>query len=152
MERQLRLQEREINRQMDKMNEKEKELAEKQRYIEDRELQMKSFNSAIDSFVINVEVSRRGVILKANSMFYNLIQLTDSNVINHDFSEFLAPEYVSPFTTSLTILCSGREQKDKFKLSTYEGHSILIDANLFPVVNTKGDVEKILLLATVISA
>jgi methyl-accepting chemotaxis protein len=152
MERQLRLQEREINRQMDKMNEKEKELAEKQRYIEDRELQMKSFNNAIDSFVINVEVSRRGVILKANSMFYNLIQLTDSNVINHDFTEFLAPEYVSSFTTSLTILCSGREQKDKFKLSTYEGHYILIDTNLFPVVNSKGDVEKILLLATVLSA
>ncbi|MCR5453419.1 MAG: Cache 3/Cache 2 fusion domain-containing protein [Bacteroidales bacterium] len=152
MERQLRLQEREINRQMDKQNEKEKELVEKQKYIEEREMEMKTFNGAVDSFVIRLELSRRGVVLSSAAFFYTLMNLPDSDVINKDFTMFLAPEYVTPFSTSLTILCSGREQHDNFKLRTSASQSIPIDAHLFPMQNSKCDVEMILLLATVISA
>jgi len=151
LEQQLRRQEKEINRQMDKLQEKEKEVAEKQRYIEDRELQMKTFNNSIDSFVMKVEFSRRGVILSANSMFFNMMKLTDSDVINHDVVEFLSPEYVSPFSTSLTILCAGRQQSDNFKF-TNAANSVLVSANMFPMMNSKGDVERILLLGTIISA
>ncbi|MBR3711824.1 MAG: Cache 3/Cache 2 fusion domain-containing protein [Bacteroidales bacterium] len=152
MERQLRLQEREINRQMDKQNEKERELAEKQKYIEEREMEMKTLTKAMDSFVIKLELSRRGIILSSNMFFYSLMNLQDADVINKDFTEFLAPEYVTPFSTSLTILCTGKEQHEDFKLRTSASQSIIITANLFPMQNTKGDVEKILLLATVISA
>ena len=152
MERQLRLQEREINRQMDKQNEKERELAEKQKYIEEREMEMKTLTKAMDSFVLKLELSRRGIILSSNMFFYTLMNLQDSDVINKDFTEFLAPEYVTPFSTSLTILCTGKEQHEDFKLRTSASQSITITANLFPMQNTKGDVEKILLLATVISA
>ena len=152
MERQLRLQEREINRQMDKQNEKEKELAEKQKYIEGREMEMKTLGKAMDSFIIRMELSRRGVILSSAPFFYSLMNLQDSDVINKDFTEFLSSEYVTPFSTSLTILCTGREQHEKFKLRTSASQSILISANLFPMQNSKGDVERILLLATVISA
>ena len=152
MERQLRLQEREINRQMDKQNEKEKELAEKQKYIEEREMEMKTLTKAMDSFVIKLELSRRGVILSSNPFFYSLMNLTDSDVINKDMTEFLATEFVTPFSTSLTILCTGREQHENFRLRTSASQYITITANLFPMQNTKGDVEKILLLATVISA
>ncbi|MBQ1698655.1 MAG: Cache 3/Cache 2 fusion domain-containing protein [Bacteroidales bacterium] len=152
MERQLRLQEREINRQMDKQNEKEKELAEKQKYIEGREMEMKTLSKAMDSFIIRLELSRRGVILSSNSFFYSLMNLSDSDVINKDITEFIASEYVTPFTTSLTILCTGREQHENFKLRTSASQSIPISANLFPMQNSKGDVERILLLATVISA
>ena len=152
MERQLRLQEREINRQMDKQNEKERELAEKQKYIEEREMEMKTLTKAMDSFVLKLELSRRGIILSSNMFFYTLMNLQDSDVINKDFTEFLAPEYVTPFSTSLTILCTGKEQHEDFKLRTSASQSITINANLFPMQNTKGDVEKILLLATVISA
>ncbi len=151
LEQQLRRQEKEINRQMDKLSEKEKEVSEKQRYIEDRELQMKTFNNAIDSFVIKVEFSRRGVVLSANSLFYNVMKLTDPDVINHDLVEFLTPEYVSPFSTSLTILCAGREQSEKLKFAT-TANTVLVSANLFPMMNSKGDVEKILLLGNIISA
>ncbi len=152
MERQLRLQEREINRQMDKQNEKERELAEKQKYIEEREMEMKTLSKAMDSFVIRLELSRRGIILSSNMFFYTLMNLQDSDVINKDITEFLSPEYVTPFSTSLTILCTGKEQHEDFKLRTSASQSITISANLFPMQNTKGDVEKILLLATVISA
>ncbi len=152
MERQLRLQEREINRQMDKMNEKEKELAEKQKYIEEREMEMKSLVKAMDSFVIKVEFSRRGVIVSANTFFYTLMNLTDADVINRDFTEFIAPEFVTPFTTTLTMVSAGREQHENFKLSTSASQTFPISANLFPMQNSKGDVEKILLMATVISA
>ena len=152
MERQLRLQEREINRQMDKQNEKERELAEKQKYIEEREMEMKTLTKAMDSFVLKLELSRRGIILSSNMFFYTLMNLQDSDVINKDFTEFLSPEYVTPFSTSLTILCTGKEQHEDFKLRTSASQSITITANLFPMQNTKGDVEKILLLATVISA
>ncbi|MBQ5574425.1 MAG: Cache 3/Cache 2 fusion domain-containing protein, partial [Bacteroidales bacterium] len=152
MERQLRLQEREINRQMDKQNEKERELAEKQKYIEEREMEMKTLTKAMDSFVLKLELSRRGIILSSNMFFYSLMNLQDADVINKDFTEFLAPEYVTPFSTSLTILCTGKEQHEDFKLRTSASQSITITANLFPMQNTKGDVEKILLLATVISA
>ena len=152
MERQLRLQEREINRQMDKQNEKERELAEKQKYIEEREMEMKTLTKAMDSFVIKLELCRRGIILSSNMFFYSLMNLQDADVINKDFTEFLAPEYVTPFSTSLTILCTGKEQHEDFKLRTSASQSIIITANLFPMQNTKGDVEKILLLATVISA
>lgn len=152
MERQLRLQEREINRQMDKQNEKERELAEKQKYIEEREMEMKTLSKAMDSFIIRLELSRRGIILSSNMFFYTLMNLQDSDVINKDITEFLSPEYVTPFSTSLTILCTGKEQHEDFKLRTSASQSITISANLFPMQNTKGDVEKILLLATVISA
>lgn len=152
MERQLRLQEREINRQMDKQNEKERELAEKQKYIEEREMEMKTLTKAMDSFVLKLELSRRGIILSSNMFFYTLMNLADQDVINKDFTEFLAPEFVTPFSTSLTILCTGKEQHEDFKLRTSASQSIPITANLFPMQNTKGDVEKILLLATVISA
>ena len=152
MERQLRLQEREINRQMDAQNEKARELAEKQKYIEEREMEVKTLNKAMDSFIIKLEFSRRGVILSSTPFFYSLMNLTDEDVINKDFTEFLSPEYVTPFSTSLTILCTGREQHENFKLRTSASQSILISANLFPMQNSKGDVEKILLLATVISA
>ncbi len=151
LEQQLRRQEKEINKQMDKLEEKEKEVADKQRYIEDRELQMKTFNNAIDSFIMKVEFSRRGVILSANSMFFNLMKLTDPDVINHDMVEFLAPEYVSPFSTSLTILCAGRQQSDKIKFVT-AASTVLVSSNMFPMMNSKGDVERILFLGTIISA
>ena len=152
LEQQLRRQEKEINRQMDKLSEKEKEVSEKQRYIEDRELQMKTFNNSIDSFIIKVEFSRRGVVLSANSLFFNVMKLTDPDVINHDMVEFLAPEFVSTFSTSLTILCAGREQKnEKLKFAT-PANTVLVSANLFPMMNSKGDVEKILLLGNIISA
>ncbi|MCQ2253203.1 MAG: Cache 3/Cache 2 fusion domain-containing protein [Bacteroidales bacterium] len=151
LEQQLRKQEKEINRQMDKLNEKEKEVAEKQKYIEDRELQMKTFTNAIDSFIIKVEFSRRGIILSANPLFFNVMKLTDQDVLNHDFAEFLHPEFVSTFATSLTILCAGRVQEETFKLTT-PGNSVLTKVNLFPAVNSKGDVEKILLLGTIIRA
>lgn len=152
MERQLRLQEREINRQMDKQNEKEKELVEKQKYIEEREMEMKTLNRAMDSFVIKLELSRRGVILSSAPYFYSLMNLTDSDVINKDFTAFLSSEYETHFATSLTILCTGKEQHETFKLRTSASQTIPISANFFPMYNSKGDVEKILLLATVISA
>jgi hypothetical protein len=98
-----------------------------------------------------MEFSRRGVILSSSPFFYSLMNLQDADVINKDFTEFLSSEYVTPFSTSLTILCTGREQHEMFKLRTSASQSIVISANLFPMQNSKGDVEKILLLATVIS-
>jgi PAS domain S-box-containing protein len=150
LERQLRLQEREINRQMDKMNEKEKELSEKQKYIENTELEMKSFNAAVDSFVIKVEFSRRGIISEANSLFYSTLGLTEDSVIGADFASFLIPENITQFSTSLTILSTGKEQKEKLKLKLPTGSFVYINANEFPIANSKGDVERIMLLATII--
>jgi hypothetical protein len=80
------------------------------------------------------------------------MNLQDADVINKDFTEFLTSEYVTPFSMSLTILCTGKEQHEMFKLRTSASQKIAISANLFPMQNSKGDVEKILLLATVISA
>ncbi|MBR6278965.1 MAG: Cache 3/Cache 2 fusion domain-containing protein [Bacteroidales bacterium] len=152
LERQLRLQEREINRQMDKMNEKEKELSEKQKYIEETELEMKAFNSAVDSFVIRVEFTRRGIITSANSLFYKILGLSDEAVVGMDFASFLVPENITQFSTSLTILCSGKEQTEKLKLKLPIGSFVYIAANEFPIANTKGDVERIMLLGTIIDA
>ena len=150
LERQLRLQEREINRQMDKMNEKEKELSEKQKYIENTELEMKSFNAAVDSFVLKAEFSRRGVISSANTLFFKILGLTEEQVIGADFASLLIPENITQFSTSLTILSTGKEQKEKLKLKLPTGSFVYINANEFPIVDTKGDVEKIMLLATII--
>lgn len=150
LERQLRTQEREINRSLDKINEKEKILAEKQKFIEDSQLEMRTFNLAIDSFVMKVEFSRRGIILSANSLFYNKLGLEEEQVVNMDFANFLVPENITQFSTSLTILCSGKEQIERLKLKLPTGSFIYINANEFPIANTKGDVEKIMLLATVI--
>ena len=150
LERQLRLQEREINRQMDKMNEKEKELLDKQKYIEATELEMKSFNSAIDSFVVKVEFSRRGIVSSANSLFYDTLGLSQEQVIGQDFSSFLIPEHITQFSTTLTILSSGKEQREKLKLKLPTGSFVYINAHEFPLVDTKGDVETIMLLATII--
>ena len=150
LERQLRLQEREINRQMDKMNEKEKELLDKQKYIEATELEMKSFNSAIDSFVIKVEFSRRGIVSSANSLFYDTLGLSQEQVIGQDFASFLIPEHITQFSTTLTILSSGKEQREKLKLKLPTGSFVYINAHEFPLVDSKGDVETIMLLATII--
>ena len=67
-----------------------------------------------------------------------------------DFANFLVPENITQFSTSLTILCSGKEQIERLKLKLPTGSFIYINANEFPIANTKGDVEKIMLLATVI--
>ena len=42
------------------------------------------------------------------------------------------------------------EQKEKLKLKLPTGSLVYINANEFPIVDTKGDVEKIMLLATII--
>lgn len=152
LERQLRLQEREINRQMDKMNEKEKELSEQQKVIEATQLDMKTFNSAIDSFVLKVEFNRRGVIMSCNSLFCRSLQLTEDQVVDQNFTTFLVPDCITQFSTSLTMLSSGKDQTEKLKLKLPTGSFIHINANEFPIVSSKGDVEKIMLLATIIDS
>lgn len=149
LERQLRMQEREINRQMDKMNEKEKELSDKQKFIEDREQEINAFTEAFDRCMVRIDFNRRGIILYANSMFTNLMSIAEGSATNHDLTEFLVPEAVVLFDTSLTMLCSGKELTEKLRfISGNNGKKITIVANEYPIINTKGDVERIMLLGS----
>ncbi|MCQ2974865.1 MAG: Cache 3/Cache 2 fusion domain-containing protein [Bacteroidales bacterium] len=150
LEKQLRLQEREINRQLDKMNQKEKELADKQSFIENRELEIQTFTQAFDNCMIRIDFNRRGIILYANSMFIKLMGVAETEIINHDLTEFIVPEAVVLFETSLTMLCSGKDLSEKIRFVS--GFSKKISANVheFPIINTLGDVERIMLIGNII--
>ena len=146
LERQLRRQEREILGQMDKMNEKEREMVEKQKYIEKREAEIKSFENALDTCVVRVEINRRGIILRANKMFKQIVEQSEDRIINHDISDFLVPETVAMFENSLQILATGKEIADKLKLVNRHGKTINLTVTEFPILTEKGDVDQIMII------
>ena len=151
LERQLRMQEREINRQMDKMNEKEKELLDKQKFIEDREQEVKTFTETFDRCMVRIDFNRRGIILHANSMFTNIMMMAEGSAVNHDLTEFLVPEAVVLFDTSLSMLLQGKELVEKLRfVSGNTGKKTTVMANEYPIINTKGDVERIMLIGSII--
>lgn len=151
LERQLRLQEREINKQLDKMNEKEKEIAEKQRIIDKHELESGQIESALDSCIVIIEFNRRGIILSANKKTEEITGLTTDNIINRDLSELLVPETVSSFESTLMLLTTRRQNRDILKFAGKKGVVVTIQADEFPIVNDKGDIEKILLIGSIIN-
>ncbi|MBR4441335.1 MAG: Cache 3/Cache 2 fusion domain-containing protein [Bacteroidales bacterium] len=151
LERQLRMQEREINRQMDKMNEKEKELLDKQKFIEEREQEVKIFTETFDRCMVRIDFNRRGIILYANVMFTNMMMMASGTAVNHDLTEFLVPEAVVLFDTSLSMLLQGKELTEKLRfVSGNTGRKITIMANEYPIINTKGDVERIMLIGSIL--
>ena len=151
LERQLRMQEREINRQMDKMNEKEKELLDKQKFIEDREQEVKAFTETFDRCMVRIDFNRRGIILYANSMFTNMMMMGVGTAVNHDLTEFLVPEAVVLFDTSLSMLLQGKELTEKLRfVSGNTGRKTTVMANEYPIINTKGDVERIMLIGSIL--
>ncbi len=151
LERQLRMQEREINRQMDKMNEKEKELLDKQKFIEDREQEVKAFTETFDRCMVRIDFNRRGIILYANSMFTNIMMMGVGTAVNHDLTEFLVPEAVVLFDTSLSMLLQGKELSEKLRfVSGNTGKKTTVMANEYPIINTKGDVERIMLIGSIL--
>ncbi len=151
LERQLRMQEREINRQMDKMNEKEKELLDKQKFIEDREQEIKTFTETFDRCMVRIDFNRRGIILYANSLFTNMMMMGEGTAVNHDITEFLVPEAMVLFDTSLSMLVQGKELSEKLRfVSGNTGKKTTVMANEYPIINTKGDVERIMLIGSVL--
>lgn len=105
---------------------------------------------AFDLSMAIIEFSPDGIILDANDNFLHTVKYSKKDIIGKHHSMFCERDYKNSqdYKQFWIDLKNGRFFQDKFKRVDKNGNVLWLEASYNPVLNDKGDVYKIIKIAT----
>ena len=122
------------------------EMADCQRRAE----RFEAIQDAIVNAVATIEFTPDGLILEANDLFLSVVGYRRDEIIGKHHSLFCDLEYThsSEYRTFWDVLRSGRSHSGTFPRRSKKGEKIWLEATYFPVKNSRGEVERVMKIAS----
>lgn len=109
-----------------------------------------AIQDAITSAMATIEFTPDGLILEANDLFLEVIGYHRNEVVGKHHSLFCDREYTSSpeYRTFWDVLRSGRSHSGTFPRRSKKGGKVWLEATYFPVKNRRGEVERVMKIAS----
>ena len=113
-----------------------------------------ALQQAIESSVATIEFSPEGIILKANDRFLEVVDYQAHQVIGQHHRLFCTPEDANAvaYRHFWEALANGQSQQGRFRRVGRNGQFIWLEATYFPIRRPDGAVEKIMKIASDVTA
>lgn len=110
--------------------------------------------SAIEQYLAVIEFGPDGYVLKSNALFNNMMRVQQDAIIGQHHSTFCSKEYVSSreYSQFWQRLKNGECFDGQFQRIRGDGQIAWLEATYFPVRNNKGAVEKVIKIASDVTA
>ncbi|MDI9246323.1 PAS domain-containing methyl-accepting chemotaxis protein [Marinobacter sp. CHS3-4] len=129
----------------------------KQQFIEDLKVESGRCNAvleAIQQTMPTIEFSPDGHILKVNDLFLDAVGYRRDEVLGAHHSIFCKPDYAetAEYRSFWEHLRQGRSHNGRFPRQTKKGQKLWLEATYFPVRGVDGQVERIVKIASDVTA
>lgn len=110
--------------------------------------------SAIEQYLAVIEFSPDGYVLKSNVLFNNMMRVQQDAILGQHHSKFCSTEYVNSreYSQFWQRLKNGECFDGQFQCIRGDGQIAWLEATYFPVRNNKGAVEKVIKIASDVTA
>lgn len=146
---------RETQIQAEKMLQQEEELRQNleemqatQEESDRREIEMKGILEAIDHSVISCEFETDGTLLSVNQMFLKTFRYSMEEIEGQNLKIFYFKDDIPKLEKILSDIRNGMNFKDRIRRRTKLGEEIFLLSTFTPVMDSEGEIIKILSLET----
>lgn len=116
--------------------------------------ELESLRTAIGNAMATIEFLPDGTILNVNDLFLDVIGYRREEVVGKHHSLFVDPDYArsSDYRTFWEVLRSGKSHSGTFPRRSRKGKKLWLEATYFPIENEQGGVEKVMKIASDVTA
>jgi methyl-accepting chemotaxis protein len=150
----LRAQEEEMRQNMEEMQATQEEMARKSDELERASAEMEGVLGGINATMATIEFTPVGIIKTANKNFLKTMECTLEEISGKHHKIFVPKEILeSPdYNSFWKKLAAGQSFTGNFKRITSKGKTVWLNAIYNPILNSNGDVIKVVKFATDITA
>jgi methyl-accepting chemotaxis protein len=146
----MKSQEEEMRQNMEELQATQEEMARKENDLNKTMAEMKGVLSGINATMATIEFTPDGTILTANANFLKTVRYTLEEIKGLHHRKFVSKEIQASedYKTFWTRLASGKSITGVFERIASTGEMVMLNAIYNPILNTNGDVVKVIKFAT----